>query len=380
MEKKGIAIVGSTGSIGKQALDVVERTEEYEVVALSCNSNIDVLLEQIKHFKPKSVCVGSEDLSIKIKEKLQNNAEVAYGTDGLVAMCSRDDVDLVLNSTVGVSGFIPTVESIKAGKQVALANKESLVAGGKVVYDELHKRGGMILPVDSEHSAIFQCLQGNEGNRIEKIILTASGGPFRGKKREELASMNAAQALMHPTWKMGNKITIDSSTLMNKGFEVIEAMWLFGLKPEQIEVVIHPQSIVHSAIQYEDGSVIAQIGTPDMRIPIQYALSYPKRIKSDFKRIDFSNMSLQFSKPDIETFKCLRLAFDAMKKGGTTPAALNGANEAAVGLFLDGKIGFLDIGDMLEKIVDCHMPNTPTVESVMEADGWAREKILEYAQ
>ena len=368
---KGIAIIGSTGSIGTQTLDVV-RHSDMNVVALCCNSNIEMMAEQAKIFKPKFVVAGNDELAERLSKMLHNDTEVLSSTDGIVKACTDADVDLVVNATVGISGLVPTIRSIEAGKEVALANKESLVTGGMMVMDLARSKGVRITPIDSEHSAIFQCIQGNSENRIEKIILTASGGPFRGKKRDDLGSVTVENALSHPTWKMGNKITIDSATLMNKGFEVMEASYLFGVTPEQVEVVVHPQSVVHSAVQFEDASIIAQLGLPDMRIPIQYALNYPMRIKNDLNRFDFFSRSLTFERPDMDTFKCLRLAYEALKTGGTAPAALNGANEAVVALFLAKKITFLQIGDTLEQVLHRHSSMSQTLDNINEADRWAR--------
>jgi 1-deoxy-D-xylulose-5-phosphate reductoisomerase len=371
---KGIAIVGSTGSIGTQTLDVVKNMD-VSVVALCCNSNIGLIAEQAKAFKPRLVVVGNDDLASRVRGMLDQTIEVLSGTDGIVKACTDSDVDTVVNATVGISGLIPTVRSIEAGKEVALANKESLVTGGMMVMDLARSKGVRITPIDSEHSAVFQCIQGNSGNRIEKIILTASGGPFRGKKRSELGNVTVENALSHPTWKMGSKITIDSATLMNKGFEVMEASYMFGVTPENVQVVVHPQSVVHSAVQFEDASIIAQLGLPDMRIPIQYALNYPMRPKNDLERFDFFGRSLTFERPDTDTFKCLRLAYDALKIGGTAPAALNGANEAAVALFLDKKISFLQIGDTLEEVLNKHKSMSQTLENIQQADRWARSEV-----
>ena len=368
---KGIAIVGSTGSIGTQTLDVI-RHSDMNVVALCCNSNLELIAEQAKAFKPKFVVAGNDELAERLGAMLHGGAEVLSGTNGIVKACTDNDVDVVVNATVGISGLVPTIRSIEAGKEVALANKESLVTGGMMVMNLARSKGVRITPIDSEHSAIFQCIQGNSGNRIEKIILTASGGPFRGKKRSDLGSVTVENALSHPTWKMGSKITIDSATLMNKGFEVMEASYMFGVTPEQVEVVVHPQSVVHSAVQFEDASIIAQLGLPDMRIPIQYALNYPKRIKNDLNRFDFFGRDITFERPDTDTFKCLGLAYEALKIGGTAPAALNGANEAAVALFLAKKIAFLQIGDTLEEVLHRHGSMSQTLDNIHEADRWAR--------
>ena len=373
---KSIAIVGSTGSIGTQTLDVARELGNMRVVSLTCNSNIALLKQQIREFRPKYAAVSDQEKAKLLRRSVDNGTIILSGEEGIVEACTAREVDTVVNATVGISGLVPTMESLRAGKELALANKESLVVGGDMVMGMARKHGKRILPIDSEHSAIFQCMEGNQDNRVEKIIITASGGPFRGRTRAQLRDVTPEQALNHPTWKMGRKITIDSATLMNKGFEVIEAVHLFGLDVEQVEVVVHPQSVVHSAVQYPDSSIMAQLGNPDMRLPIQYALNYPKRPKNRIRRFDFFGRELTFMEPDLETFKCLRLAFEAMKKGGTTTAALNGANEMAVALFLDRKISFLDIPDSLERVVKEHRPKRQDMESVFEADAWARKMVL----
>jgi 1-deoxy-D-xylulose-5-phosphate reductoisomerase len=373
---KKISILGSTGSIGRQTLDVVrENKDKFEVVAISANSNIDLLLEQIKEFKPKYVAVYDENSAKKLKEMIPSSIkiEVLSKMEGLKIISSLDEIDILLTAIVGMVGLIPTLCAIQKGKNIALANKETLVAAGNLVMSEAKKYNVDILPVDSEHSAIFQCLNGEKHSEIEKIILTASGGPFRGMKKNELLNVTKNEALKHPNWSMGQKISIDSSTLMNKGLEVIEAKWLFNV--DEIDVVIHPQSIVHSMVQFIDSSVIAQLGCPDMKLPIQYALSYPDRIKNNYERLDFSK-TLTFEKPDLETFPCLKLAYDSLKMGGTYSAVLNSANEVLVSEFLKDKIKFYDIPYYIEKTLDAHKSiNNATLEEILEADKWARNFI-----
>ena len=371
-----ISILGSTGSIGTQTLEVVENLKDIKVMAITGNSNIGLLEKQARKFQPELVAVMDENNAEILKEKLSDlHIRVVSGMDGLVEAATYEGVDIVVTSVVGNVGLKPTFEAIRAGKNIALANKETLVSAGQLVMDLAKKHNINIYPVDSEHSAIFQSLQGNEGNKIERILLTASGGPFRGKKREELLNVTAADALKHPNWSMGNKITIDSATLMNKGLEVMEAKWLFGVDVDQIEVLVHPQSIVHSAVEYEDGAIVAQLGEPDMRVPIQYALTYPKRVKNPFPRVDFTQRNnLTFDKPDMETFKCLSLAYRALKTGGTLPAVLNGANEVAVARFLKGDIGFLDIPELIEQTMDAYTVKYEyTLEDLLEADAWAKD-------
>jgi len=378
---KRISILGSTGSIGKQTLDVVrQHKDKFEVVAISANSSVDLLLEQIKEFKPKYVAVYDELSAIKLKSMIPSdiNIEVLSGMEGLKAISSLDEIDVLLTAIVGMIGLVPTLEAIKKGKDIALANKETLVCAGNLVMNEAKKYGVSILPVDSEHSAIFQCLNGEKNKEIEKIILTASGGPFRGKKKEDLLNVTKNQALKHPNWSMGRKISIDSSTLMNKGLEVIEAKWLFDVEHNQIDVVVHPQSIIHSMVQFIDSSVIAQLGCPDMRLPIQYALSYPDRIECDFERLDLAKIAtLTFEEPDMDTFPCLKLAYDTLKMGGTYSAVLNSANEVLVNEFLEDKIGFYDIPYYIEKTLEAHNSiSEPTVEDILEIDRWTREFVI----
>lgn len=370
-----ISILGSTGSIGTQTLEVVENLNNIRVMAITGNNNIKLLEEQARKFHPELVAVMDEKNAALLRERLSDcDIRVVSGMDGLVEAAVYEGVDTVVTSVVGNVGLKPTFEAIRAGKNIALANKETLVSAGQLVMDLAKRHNIKIYPVDSEHSAIFQSLQGNEGNRIERILLTASGGPFRGKKRDELMGVTAADALKHPNWNMGNKITIDSATLMNKGLEVMEAKWLFGVDVEQIEVLVHPQSIVHSAVEYEDGAIVAQLGEPDMRVPIQYALTYPNRVKSPFPRVDFTKRSqFTFEKPDMETFRCLALAYRALKTGGTLPAVLNGANEIAVARFLKGEITFLQIPALIEQTMDAYtVKQEYTLEDLLEADAWAK--------
>jgi 1-deoxy-D-xylulose-5-phosphate reductoisomerase len=353
LKKKNIAILGSTGSIGTQTLEVIENSKEYfQVELLSANSNADLLAEQAIKFQPNAVVIGQQEKYQYLKDKLnQYPIKVYCGMEALEQAVQMESIDIVLTALVGYSGLGPTLKAIEAGKPIALANKETLVVAGELVTKLAAEKGVNIYPVDSEHSAIFQCLAGEFHNKIEKIYLTASGGPFRGKKRDELLTITKAQALKHPNWVMGAKITIDSASLMNKGLEVIEAKWLFGLQKEQIDVIVHPQSIIHSIVQFNDGSMKAQLGLPDMKLPILYALTYPNRILTDFKRFDFLNYpSFTFEKPDLETFKNLALAYSAMEKGGNSPCILNAANEIAVELFLQDKIGFLAMSDLIN---DC---------------------------
>ena len=350
-EKKRIAILGATGSIGTQALEVVRANpDHFEVEVLSANGNTDLLITQALEFKPNAVVVGVADKLDAVKSALWNKGIKVYaGAEALKQVVQMDTVDLVLTAIVGYAGLASTLSAIEAGKTICLANKETLVVAGDLVTKAAREKRVAIYPVDSEHSAIFQCLAGEFGNPIEKIYLTASGGPFRGKDRTFLQQVTKAQALKHPNWTMGAKITIDSATLMNKGLEVIEAKWLFGLKDEQIDVIVHPQSIIHSVVQFTDGSMKAQMGLPDMKLPIQYAMGYPERLKSDFKRFNFLDYpNLSFEQPDRKTFRCLDLAYEAMAKGGNAACIINAANEVAVAAFLRDEIGFLAIADVIE--------------------------------
>ena len=375
---KRIAILGSTGSIGTQTLDVVRNNrDKFEVVAISANKSIDLLLKQIIEFNPKYVAVYDEDSAIKLKEMITQDVEIKVLSkmEGLVKISTLEEVDVVLTAVVGMIGLVPTMEAIKAKKTIALANKETLVMAGELVMKEARKNNVDILPVDSEHSAIFQCLNGEKKKNVEKIILTASGGPFRGKSKEELKGVTKNEALKHPNWDMGRKISIDSSTLMNKGLEVIEAKWLFDVEAEDIDVIVHPQSIIHSMVQFEDSSVISQMGCPDMRLPILYALTYPDRIETDFERLDLGKIgTLTFEEPDMDTFPCLKLAYEALKLGGTYPAALNSANEVLVNEFLNDKIGFYDIPYYIERTLKEHKNReNATLEEILEVDRETRE-------
>ncbi|MBP2031657.1 1-deoxy-D-xylulose-5-phosphate reductoisomerase [Clostridium algifaecis] len=352
---KKISILGATGSIGTQTLDVIRKDKEsFKLIGVSANSNVKKLIDIIDEFKPGYAVLNEKLAYIELKEYCKNknlNIQVLCGIEGLNIIASLEEVDMVVTSVVGIAGLIPTLNAIRAGKSIALANKETMVSGGDIVKEEVKKYNANIIPVDSEHGAIFQCLRGNKKQDVNKLLITASGGPFRGKKRNELVDVNVEDALNHPKWKMGNKLTVDSSTLMNKGLEVIEAHFLFDIPYEKIQVVVHPESIVHSMVEYKDGSVIAQLGSTDMRLPIQYALNYPKRNEGVVDKLDFYKLgSLNFEKPDMDTFIPLKLAYEAGKCGGTMPAILNCANEAAVSLFLNKKIKFLDIMDILK---DC---------------------------
>ncbi|HEY4650688.1 MAG TPA: 1-deoxy-D-xylulose-5-phosphate reductoisomerase [Pontibacter sp.] len=348
---KRIAILGSTGSIGTQALEVIAaHPDSFELEVITAYNNADLLITQALQFKPSVVVIAREDLYEKVNDALQHeDIKVYAGANALCSVVEMGTVDMVLTAMVGYAGLQPTIRAIEAGKEIALANKETLVVAGQLITDLAREKGVNIYPVDSEHSAIFQCLAGEFHNPIEKIILTASGGPFRGRTAEELRLVTKAQALKHPNWDMGAKITIDSASLMNKGLEVIEAKWLFGLRNDQIEVVVHPQSIIHSLVQFQDGSIKAQLGLPDMKLPIQYALGYPQRLKSDFPRFSFLDYpQLTFEQPDLKTFRNLQLAFDAMAQGGNMPCILNAANEVAVGAFLQDEVGFLEMPDLIE--------------------------------
>lgn len=373
---KRIAIFGSTGSIGKQALEVIlAHPDKFSAEILTANSNADLLVEQALKFKPNIVVIGDESKYLTVKDALaQTDVKVFAGEDALEEVAAMDCYDLMLAAIVGYAGFKPTLSAIKAGKAIALANKETLVVAGDIVMRTAVEKKVPIIPVDSEHSAIFQCLVGELRNPIEKVILTASGGPFFGRKPNFLVNVRREHALQHPNWNMGAKISVDSATLMNKGLEMIEARWLFNLKPEQIEVVIHPQSIIHSMVQFNDGSVKAQLGLPDMKLPIQYALTFPKRIPNDFPRCDFKKIrSLTFDEPDYKTFRNLSLAMEALNKGGNLPCVVNAANEIAVYAFLRNRIGFLDMTDVIEHAMEkVKFIDKPTLEDYFESDGEAR--------
>lgn len=376
MNKK-VSILGSTGSIGTQALEVCEK-HHMDIVALAAHSSIDMLEKQARKYSPQYVAVFSEDKYAELKERLADTAvTVLCGMEGLCKIAALEENDIVLNSVVGMVGLLPTLTAIKAGKDVALANKETLVAGGSLVMSLAEEKGVNIYPVDSEHSAIFQCLQGNDREQLHKVILTASGGPFYGYSYEQLKGVTKADALKHPNWDMGNKITIDSATLMNKGLEFIEAKWLFGLEPEQIEIVVHRQSVVHSAVEYNDYSIIAQLGVPDMKIPIQYALLYPNRMRCPTKPLSLTDYgTLTFGKPDIETFKCLGAAIEAIKRGGAYPCLINSANEEAVKAFLNDEISFIQIGEIVSSVLDKFaFSEIESYDDVIISDKIAREYV-----
>jgi 1-deoxy-D-xylulose-5-phosphate reductoisomerase len=379
--KKRIAILGSTGSIGTQALEVIAAHPDFfEVEVLTAQNNAPLLIEQAKKFNPNAVVIGNDDHYQMVKGALvSHDIKVFAGEKALASIVEMDTIDLVLTALVGYSGLKPTIKAIEAGKQIALANKETLVVAGELITRMAREKGVNIYPVDSEHSAIFQCIVGEFHNKIEKIILTASGGPFRGKKKDDLKSITKAQALKHPNWNMGAKVTIDSASLMNKGLEVIEAKWLFGLKSEQVEVVVHPQSIVHSLVQFEDGSIKAQLGLPDMRLPIQFAMSYPERLKSTLPRFDFANYpALTFEKADTETFRNLALAFEALGRAGNMPCVLNAANEVAVAEFLKENIGFLEMSDVVEQcLAKMDYIANPVYEDYVMTDKETRIKAFE---
>lgn len=377
--EKIISILGSTGSIGTQSLTVCKKMG-YRVKAITAHSNWKLMEEQIRQFNPEKAVLTDMEAAQKLKEAVSDTATtVLSGMDDVLEVASDPQQDTVINALMGVTGLKPTVCAIEAGNNVALANKETLVAGGKLVTELVKKKGVLLTPIDSEHSAIFQCLQGNESKSVKRLIITASGGPFYGKTRSELAGIKKEQALKHPNWSMGAKITIDSSTLMNKGLEFIEAMWLFSMPPEKIDVVVHPQSIIHSMVEYVDGSVMAQMGAPDMMIPIQYALTWPHRYESPAKHLDLLSCGdLTFKKPDTETFTCLADCIEAAKRGGLYPCVLNGANEEAVSLFLQDKIGYLDLFDAVRQALDhFDLGDYNSVEEVLEADRKAREFVRE---
>lgn len=380
MNKKQIAILGSTGSIGTQALELIAaHPDKFEVYAITANNSVDLLIEQAIQFKPEMVIIANEQHYAYIKKALENYPIKVYaGVKAICEMVELPSVDVVLTAMVGYAGLLPTIHAVKAGKRIALANKETLVVAGEIICDLAQQYRSAIIPVDSEHSAIFQCLIGEQNASVEKIILTASGGPFRQKTYDELRQVTTRDALKHPNWEMGAKITIDSASLMNKGFEVIEAKWLFGLKPSQIEVLIHPQSIIHSMVQFVDGSVKAQLGLPDMKLPIQYAFAFPQRIENNYPRLDFTQYArFDFQQPDTSKFRNLAFAYDAMEKGGTMPCVLNAANEVVVAAFLEEKIGFLHMSDIIEKTMQtASWIAKPTYEDYVLADKQARELTL----
>ena len=383
MYAKKITVLGSTGSIGTQALDVIEKNG-YEVVGLSANSSVLELENQVRRFRPPFACMVDERAARALRDALRDtDTKVLAGVDGLCELAAREEADVVLNSVVGMVGLRPTLAAIEAGKPVALANKETLVAGGKLVTEAARAKGVPILPVDSEHSAIFQCLQDRHSARaLKKVILTASGGPFFGRSREELEKVSIEDALNHPNWSMGAKITVDSATLMNKGLELIEAAWLFDKTPDEIEIVVHRESVIHSLVEFDDHSVLAQLGVPDMRIPIQYALTYPERLPSPVKELSLTDYpTLHFAKPDIETFTCLKTCIEAARRGGLAPCAISGANEEAVALFLSGKIGFLEIGELVRGAMNT-VPRADvySLEDVLQTDAQARAYVRAQAR
>lgn len=381
MNKRQIALLGSTGSIGTQALDVVrDNADRFEVYALVARRNVDLLAQQAREFRPEVVVIADEQYYAPLKEALADlPMKVWAGTDAIADVVQMAPVDVVLTAMVGYAGLRPTLAALEAGKAVALANKETLVVAGELVTATARRTGAPILPVDSEHSAIFQCLVGQDASAVEKVILTASGGPFRTTPREALADVTPAEALRHPNWSMGAKVTIDSASMMNKGFEMIEARWLFGLPPERIEVVVHPQSIVHSMVQFADGAVMAQLGTPDMHLPIAYALAYPHRLRSAAPRLDFAQLStLTFEAPDRERFRNLDYAYEAARRGGNMPCILNAADEVAVASFLSGKIGFLAMSDLIaETMARTTFIDTPTYDDYVQTDAEARRIATE---
>ncbi|WP_243346691.1 1-deoxy-D-xylulose-5-phosphate reductoisomerase [Parabacteroides sp. FAFU027] len=376
MKKKQLAILGSTGSIGTQALEVVaENSELYEIYALTANNNVDLLIEQARQFQPEAVIIANTEKYGELKEALKDlQIKIYAGNEAIAQIVESEPIDMVLTAMVGFSGLQPTIQAIRAGKAIALANKETLVVAGELINELALKHRTPILPVDSEHSAIFQCLVGEADNKVEKIILTASGGPFRTTPIEQLAHVTKHQALKHPNWDMGAKITIDSATMMNKGFEVIEAKWLFDLKPEEIEVVVHPQSIIHSMVQFEDGGIKAQMGMPDMKLPISYAFSFPKRLASKSPRVDWKTCTeFTFEQPDLKKFRNLAFAYEAMATGGNMPCILNAANEIVVAAFLQDKIGFLQMSDIIEKTMQkASFIQHPGYEDYIATDSEAR--------
>jgi len=377
---KRLSVLGSTGSVGTQTMEVIRSNRDiYSLEAVAANSSIDVLEQQVREFRPKMAVVFDESKYAELKSRVGGLTEVAAGIEGLIAAATIAEADTVVSSIVGIAGLIPTYHAVINNKNIALANKETLVAGGRLIMSKAKEHNISILPVDSEHSAIFQSIGSNKKSQISKLILTASGGPFRTKTKEELQHVSLADALNHPNWKMGKKITVDSATLMNKGLEVIEARWLFDVPVEEIEVCVHPQSIIHSMVEFIDGSVIAQLGMPDMKLPIQYALTYPDRMAMSGEKLDLTKIgTLTFEKPDMEKFPCLRMAYDALKLGDSACIAVNGANEVAVDLFLNGKIGFTDIHRLIAAVLEKHvLINSPTLEEIIEIDKHARKMTIE---
>jgi len=381
---KRIAILGSTGSIGCSSLKVIEaHPEAYQVTALAAGKNIDLLAEQIRKFRPLVAAVLGDEEAESLKERLGGQRpRIVSGREGVNHIATLEEVDTVISAITGAAGLVPTYAAIRAGKNIALANKETMVMAGPLVIEEAKRKGVALLPVDSEHSAILQCLQGHPRGDVRRVILTASGGPFKDFSYEEMEGVTPEQALKHPNWNMGAKITVDSATLMNKGLELIEAKWLFELDIRQIQILIHPQSVVHSMVEYKDGSIIAQLGIPDMITPISYALSYPRHVDTALPALDLEQIgTLRFMKPDTRKFRCLELALSAAQIGESMPAVLNGANEVAVELFLQGRIGFLQIPSLIEKTMKAHIPFViHSIEKVMEADAWARQRAAEFAE
>ncbi len=375
---KKIGILGSTGSIGTQTLEIVRSNPDLQVVALAAGSNVSLMEQQVREFHPLLAVMGSEEASADLKSRIADTGtKVLAGMEGMLELAVLPQMEVLVTAIVGMIGIRPTIAAIKARKTIALANKETLVTAGHIIMPLAKEKGVSILPVDSEHSAIFQSMHGENRERVSKILLTASGGPFRGKKTEELQDITVEDALKHPNWSMGRKITVDSATLVNKGLEVMEAKWLFDVEPEQIQVVVHPQSIIHSMVEYVDGGIMAQLGMPDMKLPIQYALFYPDRRPMDGKRVDFFALkSISFEEPDIKTFRGLQLAYDAIAAGGSMPTVFNAANEKAVGLFLDKKIRFLAIYDLIQGAMEQHkVISNPTVDEILEAEAQAHAYI-----
>ena len=375
---KKIGILGSTGSIGTQTLEIVRSNPDLQVIALAAGSNVSLMEQQVREFHPMLAVMGSEEAAADLKNRIADtDTRVSAGMEGMLELAVLPQMEVLVTAIVGMIGIRPTIAAIKAGKTIALANKETLVTAGHIIMPLAKEKGVSILPVDSEHSAIFQSMHGENRERVSKILLTASGGPFRGKKTEELQDITVEDALKHPNWSMGRKITVDSATLVNKGLEVMEAKWLFDVEPEQIQVVVHPQSIIHSMVEYVDGGIMAQLGMPDMKLPIQYALFYPDRRPMDGKRVDFFALkSISFEEPDIKTFRGLQLAYDAIAAGGSMPTVFNAANEKAVGLFLDKKIRFLAIYDLIQGAMEQHkVIANPTVDEILEAEAQAHAYI-----
>ena len=375
---KKIGILGSTGSIGTQTLEIARSNSDLQVIALAAGSNVSLMEQQVREFHPMLAVMGSEEAAADLKNRIADtDTRVSAGMEGMLELAILPQMEVLVTAIVGMIGIRPTIAAIKAGKSIALANKETLVTAGHIIMPLAKEKGVSILPVDSEHSAIFQSMHGENRERVSKILLTASGGPFRGKKTEELQDITVEDALKHPNWSMGRKITVDSATLVNKGLEVMEAKWLFDVEPEQIQVVVHPQSIIHSMVEYVDGGIMAQLGMPDMKLPIQYALFYPDRRPMDGRRVDFFALkSISFEEPDIKTFRGLQLAYDAIAAGGSMPTVFNAANEKAVGLFLDKKIRFLAIYDLIQGAMEQHkVIANPTVDEILEAEAQAHAYI-----